>query len=75
MKKIVLRKVQNSLRKLFCNAVTFLKKILEDIIALIGITLLAIGVFKIYIPAGYITLGICFMALAFFMGKRGGKKC
>lgn len=50
---------------------TFLKYI-EDILFLTGIILLAIGVFKIFIPAGYIVLGICMIAFAFFIAKRGG---
>ncbi|WP_157047243.1 hypothetical protein [Alkaliphilus metalliredigens] len=50
-----------------------LKKIvsfLEDILFIVGITLFSIGVFKIYIPAGFIVLGICFIAGAYFIAKR-----
>jgi uncharacterized membrane protein YiaA len=47
-------------------------KCIDDILLIIGIVLLAIGVFNIYIPAGYITLGICFIAFAFFIAKKGG---
>jgi len=47
-------------------------KILDDMLLIIGVILLAIGVFKIYIPAGYIVLGICFIAFAFFIAKKGG---
>jgi hypothetical protein len=42
-----------------------------DVVFLIpGMVLMAIGVFKIYIPAGYIMAGLCFIALAFFIGKK-----
>jgi len=47
-------------------------KIMDDILLVIGCILLSIGVFKIFIPAGYIVLGICFMAFAFFIAKKGG---
>jgi predicted tellurium resistance membrane protein TerC len=45
---------------------------IDDILLIIGIILLTIGTFKIFIPAGYITLGICFIAFAFFVAKKGG---
>lgn len=47
-------------------------KIIDDILLVVGVTLLSIGVFKIYIPGGYITLGICMIAFAFFIAKKGG---
>jgi len=47
-------------------------KCTDDILLIIGIILLAIGVFKIYIPAGYIVLGICCIAFAFFVARKGG---
>lgn len=46
-----------------------LKKVtdyIDDILLLSGVTLLSIGVFKIYIPAGFISLGVCLIAFAFF---------
>jgi len=47
-------------------------KCIDDILLIIGIILLSMGVFKIFIPAGYIVLGICFIAFAFFIAKKGG---
>ena len=47
-------------------------KCIDDILLIIGIILLSIGVFKIFIPAGYIVLGICFIAFAFFIARKGG---
>lgn len=42
-----------------------------DVIFLVaGMALISIGVFQIYIPTGYISTGLCFMALAFFVGKQ-----
>jgi hypothetical protein len=49
-----------------------LLKFIDDILLIIGIILLSIGFFKIFIPAGYIVLGICFVAFAFFIAKKGG---
>ncbi|MCD3234317.1 hypothetical protein G8V06_09460 [Clostridium botulinum D/C] len=44
----------------------------DDILLSLGVILLSIGVFLIYIPAGFITLGICLIAFAFFIAKKGG---
>ncbi|OOM81783.1 hypothetical protein CLPUN_09670 [Clostridium puniceum] len=60
------------LKKVLKNIRKILSKCIDDIFLIIGIALLARGVFKIFIPAGYITLGICFIAFAFFIAKKGG---
>lgn len=44
-------------------------KLIDDILLIVGITLLSIGVFEIFIPAGYITLGICFITFAFYIAR------
>lgn len=44
-------------------------KCLDDIACTIGMILMSIGVFKIYIPAGFIFLGGCFIAVAFIIAK------
>jgi hypothetical protein len=49
-----------------------LMKFIDDILLIMGIIFLSIGVFKIFIPAGYIVLGICFVAFAFFIARKGG---
>ena len=49
------------------------KKLFEwlDVFLLgIGVALISAGAFQIYIPAGFITLGLCFAALAFFVAKK-----
>ena len=56
----------------FKNIIKTLLKLADDILLIIGIILLSVGVFKIFIPAGYIILGICFIAFAFFIAKKGG---
>lgn len=43
---------------------------LDDLLLIIGIALLSIGAFKIYVPAGYITLGILFIASALLYAKK-----
>lgn len=60
------------LKKILKTAGNILAKCIDDILLIIGVVLLAIGVFKIYIPAGYIVLGICFIAFAIFVAKKGG---
>ena len=59
-------------KKHFKSFINKFSKIADDILLIIGIILLSEGVFKIYNPAGYITLGICFIAFAFFIAKKGG---
>lgn len=60
------------IKKIVRNMFDILLKIAEDVLLIIGIILLSVGVFKIFIPAGYIVLGICFIAFAFFIAKKGG---
>jgi predicted tellurium resistance membrane protein TerC len=59
-------------KKVLKNISNILVNCGTDILLIIGIVLLTIGVFKIFIPAGYITLGICFITFAFFIAKKGG---
>ena len=50
--------------------VRFLGKYIDDILLAIGMTLVSYGVFMIYTPAGFIILGACFIAFAYFYAKR-----
>ena len=43
---------------------------LDVFLLLAGMAFLSIGVFKIYIPAGYLTIGVCLVATAFFVAKK-----
>jgi len=54
------------------KCLNLISKCTEDILLIIGIILLDIGTFKICAPAGYITLGICCIAFAFFIARKGG---
>jgi uncharacterized membrane protein SirB2 len=60
------------IKNIFKNISKILSKCIDDILLVVGVILLTIGVFKIFIPAGYILLGICFIAFAFFIAKKGG---
>ncbi|HEX2986089.1 MAG TPA: hypothetical protein VHO71_04665 [Caproiciproducens sp.] len=70
MKEKIKSKVQNITKRLTeWLSVIFLHT--GDVIFLFaGILCLAIGTFLIYIPAGWISLGVCFIALAFFIGRK-----
>lgn len=68
----MLKKTLIRTRKVFKIIENALLKCIDDILLVAGIILLSKGVFLIYIPAGYITLGICFIAFAFFIAKKGG---
>lgn len=50
--------------------IKFIAKILDDVFLVAGVYFLSVGVYKIYIPAGDITLGICLLAFAYFYAKR-----
>lgn len=68
----MLSKLLIGIGKAIKNVGVIILKILDDVLLIAGITLLSIGVFKIFIPAGYITLGICLITFAFFIAKKGG---
>lgn len=57
------------------NRLTNIKwvSVISDVLLVLGIILITIGAYKIYIPLGYIILGICFLAFAFFIGVKGVK--
>ncbi|MFA6931508.1 MAG: hypothetical protein WCT05_14380 [Lentisphaeria bacterium] len=53
------------------------KKLFEwlDVLLLsIGMALISVGAFQIYIPAGFIVLGLCCVALAFFVAKKQARR-
>lgn len=60
------------------NKIPFSKRLaswLDVLFLLPGMAFLIIGVFFIYAPAGFISLGMCLIALAFFVAakfQRGG---
>jgi len=43
---------------------------LDAIFLVQGMTFISWGVFKIYIPAGLIMIGVCMIALAFFIAQK-----
>jgi hypothetical protein len=53
-----------------------LLKYIDDILFALGVIFLSLGGFMIYIPAGFITLGVCCIAYAFIFARaataRGG---
>jgi hypothetical protein len=57
---------------LFEKVKNFIKKYIDDFLVIVGVSSLALGVFLIYIPAGYIVLGLCLIALAFLIARKGG---
>ena len=54
------------------KALSFISSIADDVLLLVGVSFLSYGVFQIYVPAGHITLGICFIAIAYVVAKRKG---
>ena len=49
----------------------FIQKYITDIIALIGITFISIGFFKLNIVAGFIATGLLLVGVAFLMSRGG----
>ena len=49
-----------------------IKRILDDLLFVAGIILISIGVYQIYIPAGYIALGI-FLIITAVLWSRGAE--
>jgi hypothetical protein len=50
-----------------------LAKWLDVIFLFPGMAFVAVGVSLVYLPAGYIVLGLCFLALAFFVANKQAK--
>jgi len=47
---------------------------LDVILLIVGMGLISAGAFQIYIPAGFAISGLCFLALAFFVGKKQAQR-
>jgi hypothetical protein len=48
----------------------FIKNWIDVMLLILGMAFLILGVFLIYIPAGFITLGLCFAAMALLIAKK-----
>lgn len=44
--------------------------IADDVLLLAGVFFIAYGVFAIYVPAGYIVMGISLLGLAYMLAQR-----
>ena len=44
--------------------------IADDALLLVGVFFIAYGVFAVYVPAGYIVLGISFLGFAYMLAQR-----
>ncbi len=53
---------------------TLLFEWLDVILLIVGMALISAGAFLIYIPAGFVIAGLCFLALAFFVGKKQAQR-
>jgi hypothetical protein len=59
------RKIKNKITILQCLAAW-----LDVLLLLLGMAFIVTGAFLIFQPVGYIVLGLCFIALAFFIAKK-----
>lgn len=46
-----------------------IKKLLDDVLMVAGMVFICLGMFLIYIPVGFITMGCCLIALAILVAK------
>ena len=58
------------MKRMLTKVLKTLSLIADDVMLLIGATWLVYGVFQIYVPAGYIVLGLCFIVMAYLMATR-----
>jgi len=49
-----------------------LRKYIDDILLFLGLALISLGVFLIYIPAGFIASGFSLITLAYIVAKGRG---
>lgn len=57
-------------RKFINQIILVMKKGIDAILLLLGMASINIGVFLLNVPAGFISLGICFVLLAFIVAKK-----
>lgn len=57
-------------RKFINHIILVLKKGIDAILLLLGMASINIGVFLVNIPAGFISIGICFILLALIVAKK-----
>lgn len=50
----------------------FISSIMDDILLTAGFASLTIAGFKVYEPAGYAVMGLCFLAYAYLVARRKG---
>ena len=63
-------KIGQAFKKMGRAIVMALAAVLDILFLIFGMGLVAYGISLIYMPAGYITAGLCLSALAFFVGKK-----
>lgn len=52
----------------------FILKFLDDILLIIGAAFISYGIFKIYYPLGFITVGIACLGYAFLFAKNKAER-
>lgn len=55
---------------MFGKVYSFIRLIIDDILLLVGVFFITYGVFAIYVPAGYIALGLSIIGIAYILAKR-----
>ena len=64
------KKVALFIKKTLLALIKGLDLIIDDLLLVAGITCITRGVFLIYVPAGYIVLGLCLFGMAYLIAHR-----
>ena len=64
------KRVALFIKKTLLALIKGLDLIIDDLLLVAGITCITRGVFTIYVPAGYIVLGLCLLGLAYLVAHR-----
>lgn len=64
------KKVSFFIKKTLLALIKGLGLIIDDLLLVAGITCITRGVFLIYVPAGYIVLGLCLFGMAYLIAYR-----
>jgi uncharacterized membrane protein SirB2 len=58
------------MKKKLSKILKIIPEFIGDILLILGIRLIYKGIYEIYIPAAHIALGICLLAIAFFIARK-----
>lgn len=61
--------MRKRIKNIFKKTSDFIEKYIDDILLVLGVGFISYGLFKIYIPIGFISIGIACIGYAFLFAK------